>query len=298
MIPRAVVLALVAALAAWPAAAATTTHRFRALAVEVDDTAAFQGGMVAVRITSRRPVRGIVYAVLDGRRCPGYWADGAIRALAPVPVTHPAGRTTLGIEIRSARGRQRYAIPLTIAAREYAPRPEALPDAKRPLASSPDSIRDGRRLQLVLRTVSPRREWAAPFAAPVAGVAAGGFGSPHADPAAPPVESMADAIHGEYHRGLDYPVPPGTAVHAPARGTVLFSGELALTGRTIVLDHGQGLLSVLAHLAAVDVRDGEWVESGRVVGTSGDSGIAAAPHVHWGVYLHGVAIDPRVTERL
>jgi murein DD-endopeptidase MepM/ murein hydrolase activator NlpD len=159
-------------------------------------------------------------------------------------------------------------------------------------------VRDGRRLQLVLRTVSPRREWREAFAAPVETPPAPSFGAPHSYPGVPAVESTADAIHGEYHRGLDYEVAAGTAVRAPAPATVVFSGELALTGRTVVLDHGQGLLSVLAHLATVDVREGERVEGGRVVGTSGDSGIAAVPHVHWGVYLHGVAVDPRVTERL
>jgi murein DD-endopeptidase MepM/ murein hydrolase activator NlpD len=283
-------------LGAGPSAAAT--HRYRGLTVDVDESAAFQGGMVAVAITSRRPVRGIVYAVLDGRRCPGYWTEGAVRALAPVPVTHPAGRTTLGIEIRSARGRQRFAIPITVAARAYPPRETILPDTKRALASTAASVRDGRRLQLVLRTVSPRREWSGPFAPPVDAPPAPSFGTPHSYPGVRALESTADAIHGEYHRGLDYEVAPGTAVRSPAAATVAFSGDLALTGRTIVLDHGQGLLSVLAHLATVDVREGEQVEAGRVLGTSGDSGVALEPHVHWGVYLHGVAIDPRVTAGL
>ena len=73
---------------------------------------------------------------------------------------------------------------------------------------------------------------------------------------------------------------------------------LALSGRTVVIDHGLGLLSVFSHLAEAGVRQGEWIDAGRIVGTSGESGIAAGPHLHWAVYLHGVAIDPRVTERL
>ena len=107
-----------------------------------------------------------------------------------------------------------------------------------------------------------------------------------------------DAIYGEYHRGLDYEVALGTAVEGARGGQVLLSGPLALSGRTVVVDHGHGLLSVFSHLAESGVRQGEWVDAGRTVGTSGDSGIAAAPHLHWAVYLLGVAIDPRVTERL
>ena len=107
-----------------------------------------------------------------------------------------------------------------------------------------------------------------------------------------------DAIFGEYHRGLDYDVAPGTPVKAPAAGTVLFAGPLGLSGRTVVVDHGQGLVSVFSHLTDAGVRQGERVDAGGTVGTSGESGIAAAPHLHWAVYLLGVAIDPRVTERL
>ena len=159
-------------------------------------------------------------------------------------------------------------------------------------------MRDGRLLLQYLRTVSPRQEWRGAFRPPVDVPPAPSFGSPQTYAGMAAVESRMDAIHGEYHRGLDYDVAPGTTVKAPAAGTVLFSGTLALSGRTVVVDHGLGLLSVFSHLAEAGVRQGEWIDAGRTVGTSGESGIAAAPHLHWAVYLLGVAIDPRVTERL
>ena len=298
----------VAARAAWivvvlafstPAATATAaTARFRGMSVEVDEADAFPGGMLTVRFASRRPVRGSVYGILDGRRCPAFWTDDGLRALVPVPVTFPSGPTTLGVEIRNRRGLQRYAVPITIAPRAYPPRDTVLSDAKRQMVAMPASVRDGRLLLQYLRTVSPRQEWRGPFHPPVDMAPAASFGSPQTYPGVPAVESRMDAIHGEYHRGLDYDVAAGTTVKAPAAGTVLFSGNLALTGRTVVVDHGLGLLSVFSHLAESGVRQGEWLEMGGTVGTSGESGIAAAPHLHWGVYLLGVAIDPRVTERL
>lgn len=280
-----------------PAVAAAETHRFRGLTVEVDAASAFPGGIVAVRLVSRRPIRGTVYGILDGRRCPAFPAPGGLRALVPIPVTHRTGQVTLGVEIRSARGRQRFAIPVAVAARAYPPRDAVLSDDKRALAGAADSVRDGRRLQLLLRTVSDRQEWRA-FRPPVDVAVAAGFGAPGPYAGLPGLEAKADAIHGEYHRGLDYEVAPGTAVRAPAAGAVLFAGDLALTGRTVVIDHGQGLLSVLAHLGDTAVREGERIEAEQAVGASGSSGIAAVPHVHWAVYLHGVAIDPRVTEKL
>ena len=292
----ALALALAAGLAAVPAAAAT--HRAGALTVEIEDGSAFQGGLVDVKMTSRRGIRGIVYAVLDGRRCPAFWSGGRLRALVPVPVTHPAGRATLGIEIRTSRGRARYPLPVTIAARERAPEEGVLAPERIERAASPEAVRDGRRLQLLLRTVTRRQEWSAPFTPPVAAPPAESFGVPRAYVGLAQLESVADAVHGEYHRGLDYEVAAGTPVASPAAATVLFAGELAITGRTVVLDHGHGLLSVLAHLETIAVRDGELVEAGRVVGASGESGIAPGPHLHWAVYLHGVAIDPRVTQGL
>jgi murein DD-endopeptidase MepM/ murein hydrolase activator NlpD len=292
----AVFLALALALP-WTAAHAAS-HRYRGLTIEVGDADAFPGGVITVELVSRRPVRGEVYGILDGRRCPAFWTAGGLRALVPVPVTHPAGRTTLGIEIRNSRGRQRFAVPVTIASRAYPARETVLPDAKRAIAATPASVRDGRLLQQYLRTVSPRREWRGAFRPPVDAPPAASFGSPQTYAGMSGVESRMDAIHGEYHRGLDYDVAAGTAVKAPAAGTVLFAGTLALSGRTVVVDHGHGLLSVFSHLAATAVRQGERIETGRVVGASGESGIAAAPHLHWAVYLLGVAIDPRVTERL
>jgi len=290
--------ALVVALAFAFAPARAAAARFGGLSIDVDQEHAFPGGMLTVRLASRRPVRGIVYGILDGRRCPAFWTRDGLRALVPVPVTHPTGRTTLGVEIRSGGGRRRFAVPVTIAPRAYPPREIVLSDAKRSVVATAAGVRDGRILLSHLRTVSPRQEWRGAFQPPVDVPPAASFGSPQTYAGMAAVESKMDGIHGEYHRGLDYDVAAGTTVKAPAPGTVLFSGTLALSGRTVVVDHGHGLLSVFSHLGEAGVRQGEWLDTGRAIGSSGESGIAAVPHLHWAVYLLGVAIDPRVTEGL
>ena len=117
------------------------------------------------------------------------------------------------------------------------------------MAATPASVRDGRLLLQYLRTVSPRQEWRGAFRPPVDAPPAESFGAPQTYAGMAAVESEMDAIHGEYHRGLDYDVAAGTTVKAPAAGKVLFSGSMALSGRTVVLDHGHGLLSVFSHLA-------------------------------------------------
>jgi murein DD-endopeptidase MepM/ murein hydrolase activator NlpD len=87
-------------------------------------------------------------------------------------------------------------------------------------------------------------------------------------------------------------------VQAPAAGRVALEGSQIVTGNTVVLDHGQGVFSVLFHLGRIDVREGDLVEGRAPIGLAGETGVAAAPHVHWAVYVHGVAVDPRVMERL
>ena len=105
--------------------------RYGGLTIDVSQTDAFPGGVLNVRIARARPLRGTVLGNLDGRRCPAFWTRDGLRVLVPVPVTFPPGPTTLGVEIRSSRGRQRFAVPVTVGARAYPPRETMLPDAKR-----------------------------------------------------------------------------------------------------------------------------------------------------------------------
>jgi murein DD-endopeptidase MepM/ murein hydrolase activator NlpD len=254
----------------------------------VDTSQAAPGGVVAVRLTRGR--LGAAWALLDGRRAPFYLDRGVPRALVPVAASAEAGPATLGVAIAARGGEQRVAIPLTLAARDRRPRQVFLSEEKRSLLQHPETSHDGRRLLAVLRTES--REPPPGLLLPPVGATGSGFGELRTHPGAGEVESRIDALQGERHRGLDYALPVGTAVRAPAAGTVLFAGPLTLSGETLVIDHGQGVLSVLQHLSRIDVRLGDAVAGGAFVGLSGDTGLAPEPMLQWRVYLHGVAVDP------
>jgi hypothetical protein len=294
------VLSLVTALLPAPATAAVATRTSGRLQVRVEDGLAFPGGLFVVEVFSSRGVGGHVVAVLDGRRCPLFPSRNGLRALVPIPATLPPGLYTLGVEARSRRSRRRIPVPVEVAARSYPARNVVIPEVKRALLHDPRVVRDGRQVQLSLRTVTPTRHWRGPFAPPVAAPPAYSYGAPmhYEGKGGAPVEGATDSVWGEYHRGMDYAVPPGTVVQAPAAGTVLMAAPLPLTGQTLILDHGQGVLSVFFHLGRIEVRAGEFVEGRSPIAVSGDSGLAPEPHVHWGVYVHGVAVDPRVMERL
>jgi murein DD-endopeptidase MepM/ murein hydrolase activator NlpD len=99
-----------------------------------------------------------------------------------------------------------------------------------------------------------------------------------------------------YHRGVDYAAGAGSPVVAPAAGHIALVGQVSegfeLHGNTIGIDHGQGLLSIMIHLSRIDVNEGAFVQAGQTIGAVGSTGASTGPHLHWGLYVHGVAVDP------
>ncbi|MDY1547360.1 M23 family metallopeptidase [Luteibacter sahnii] len=128
-----------------------------------------------------------------------------------------------------------------------------------------------------------REDFTHGFIWPVTGRISGRFGNQriyNGDPKAP-------------HSGMDIAVPEGTPVKAPADGIVTFARpDLYLTGGTVLLDHGFGLSSNFLHLSRIDVKVGQRVHQGDILGAAGMTGRATGPHVHWGFNWFGVRLDP------
>jgi murein DD-endopeptidase MepM/ murein hydrolase activator NlpD len=101
------------------------------------------------------------------------------------------------------------------------------------------------------------------------------------------------ASRKQFHAGIDIGARRGTAVHAPAAGTVAFAGWRSRYGRTIILDHGHQIRTLYGHLSRVAVKPGEKVERGAAVGLTGASGNASGPHLHYEVLFNGRPVNPR-----
>ena len=96
------------------------------------------------------------------------------------------------------------------------------------------------------------------------------------------------------HSGLDFAVPTGTPVQAPAAGRVIVVGDYFFNGKTVFVDHGQGMISMFCHLSAIDVTPGQQIARGQVLGKVGATGRVTGAHLHWNVSLNDARVDPAI----
>jgi murein DD-endopeptidase MepM/ murein hydrolase activator NlpD len=94
------------------------------------------------------------------------------------------------------------------------------------------------------------------------------------------------------HSGLDIAAAEGVAIHNPSAGTVIDTGDYFFNGNTVLIDHGQGLVSMYCHMSRIDVQPGQEVKRGEIIGAVGKTGRVTGAHLHWGVSLNNVRVDP------
>ncbi|HEU4366868.1 MAG TPA: M23 family metallopeptidase [Methylomirabilota bacterium] len=97
----------------------------------------------------------------------------------------------------------------------------------------------------------------------------------------------------EFHSGLDIRAGSGTPVHAPAAGSILHAGTAQEYGTTVILDHGQNIRTLYGHLSKLNVKPGQQVERGAIIGYTGNTGRSSGPHLHYEIHVKGQAVNPR-----
>jgi murein DD-endopeptidase MepM/ murein hydrolase activator NlpD len=244
------------------------------------------GSPVVFQVVPPAPVESLsgqwlehdVYFSFDPRTKTWYGLAGI--SLEATPRTYPlslkgatAKGRTFSFDRKVTVRRAKYpSITVTVARKYTEPDPEQL---KR--------INEEKTLkQDLFRRTEPEREWSGGFRAPVMARVSDVFGT----------ERTFNGKVQSRHQGLDYAVPPGTPVSALNSGTVLLARDLFFEGNCVVLDHGQGLLTLYLHLSELKVKEGDRVERGQQLGLSGGTGRTTGPHLHIAVRWQGVYVNP------
>ncbi len=209
--------------------------------------------------------------------------DGHWIAVVGVPLDTRAGTQTLRVRTNGGERAVRFAV----SEKRYAEQRIALKNSSKVTLSPEDEIRalaEIERIQALKKHWRPSTETGTDFSKPVAGRLASRFGLRrifNGEPRAP-------------HSGLDIAARRGTPVGAPAMGWVLAIDDYFFNGKTVFLDHGNGLLSMYCHLDRIDVKPGEPLRRGQTLGRIGATGRASGPHLHWSVVLNGTMVDPEL----
>jgi murein DD-endopeptidase MepM/ murein hydrolase activator NlpD len=224
----------------------------------------------------RWPGAGIESCAVGGRR----FAALADACYYPVDLLHRAGALTVS---RTRAGRRESAV-VQVGKFDYPVQELTLPRGMVEL--SPADLarvrRENRQIARLWSREGPRR-FSLPLQAPLDPLPEGGrFGD----------RRIINGSPRSPHGGSDFPAPQGAPVVAAADGVVALIGDHFFGGRSVFLDHGDGLITMYLHLSRVLVEQGEEVRRGQEVGKVGATGRATGPHLHFGVRWHGARVDP------
>jgi murein DD-endopeptidase MepM/ murein hydrolase activator NlpD len=265
-------------LLALPPALLASTWLARAWATTVPRAATVPGGVARIALgASASPPR----ARLGKSRLLVAREGGEWFALVGIPLAAKAG-SKLQVDVERAGGAERFEVRIT--PKEYAAQHLKVPRDQVDL--SPEDLaryeRDRVHLAAALGTFSDAAPATLAMLQPAPGRRSGTFG----------LRRYFNGQPRSPHTGMDIAAPSGTPVVAANAGRVIDTGDYFFPGRTVILDHGQGLLSLYAHLSAFDVKAGDDVAAGAPIGAVGATGRVTGPHLHFSVYLNAVAVDP------
>lgn len=173
--------------------------------------------------------------------------------------------------------------PLTVVRKQYETRRLRVGgEFVNPPAGEAERIASEAKRLAALFTQTTPRAWRGAFQLPVPGTATSSFG-------------RLTVLNGESrgrHQGADFRAATGTPVVAPNAGRIVMAEDLYFSGNTVVVDHGLGMFSLLAHLSRIDVTAGRDVARGELLGLSGATGRVTGPHLHWALRLSEFSVDP------
>lgn len=245
-----------------------------------------QGDALWVRF--RNPGVSGVQARWLNRSYPLYQEGDAWVGALPIRPETPAGSHPLRVRFRRAGEAGEREGRVRVAAVRFSVQHLRMAAGTARLYHYPGVEKEEREIGAAIRTRSEMRVGTGDWSAPARGRLSTPFG----------VQRLRNGRAVGRHRGRDIAAPEGAPVTAPAAGRVVLSASYRKHGKTVALDHGQGITSLYLHLSALHARRGQSVERGAPLGSIGSTGVATGPHLHWSVYVHGTPVEPAFFQRL
>ncbi|BAZ93643.1 hypothetical protein TspCOW1_14170 [Thiohalobacter sp. COW1] len=253
----------------------------------------FSQALVAAQLPKADPVPGGMAVIplpeltqpprvtFNGNRTLTVRHDNRWHALVGLPLGLEPGEHR--IQVADASGE--LPIAFTVQPKEYEAQYITLKN-KRQVNPNPDDLKRIRsetpRIRSALRTFNFAEDVQLDFIWPVDGELSSPFG----------LRRFFNQQPRKPHSGLDIAAPEGTPIRAPASGEVIEVGDFFFNGNSVFIDHGQGLVTMYCHLHRIDVKAGDRIAQGDIIGTVGRTGRVTGPHLHWGVSLNDARIDP------
>jgi len=201
------------------------------------------------------------------------------QAVVGISLTAKSGKHQLRIKGQSTP------LPFQVSAKQYPEQYLTIKNKRKVNPNKTDMKRiqgERGRINAALRHWEPQTEIETRFSLPLKGRFSSPFG----------LRRFFNEQPRKPHSGIDIAAPEGTPIHAPAAGKVIERGEFFFNGNSVFIEHGQGLVTLYAHMSRIDVEPGQRVSRGEIIGAVGQTGRATGPHLHWGVSLNNARVDP------
>jgi murein DD-endopeptidase MepM/ murein hydrolase activator NlpD len=242
--------------------------------------------LVSVRVPKKyegQPVSG----EFAGIELP-FFKDGEIhRSVLGVPYDHKPGIAKVRIRVGEGENARGAEASFRVVAGSYTSETLKV-DGRRVKPQNPRDLKRIRKemseIGAVYSTITPKKYWDGPFELPVRKIQAvtSSFGA----------RRVYNGVQKSAHLGLDFKAPTGTPIYASGPGRVALSKDLFFTGKTVIIDHGYGVLTLYAHLSKLKVKKGQEIDAGQMLGLSGKTGRVTGPHLHWMAVIHKQKVNP------
>jgi murein DD-endopeptidase MepM/ murein hydrolase activator NlpD len=257
------------------------------LVVTVLSDVVLQGDTLGVVIRTDEPLAAL-YLEREGKKYDCFPLAGRVltyRGLYPVSPFLRAAATTITCVARDRAGNVAEDDPaFTVKYRQFQSEQIMVPQGKTGIISNAKKIQEDRdKINSALASLRSEQLWKGTFKRPTSGIDSSNYGTRRV---------YSDGDVASWHRGVDIANKEGTQIRAANAGIVILAEELFMYGNTVILDHGQGVVSYYFHMVKLEVKKGDAVDQAGLLGLMGTTGLSTGSHCHWEMRIHNESVNP------